>query len=315
MHPQIGADIIASVPFPYPVAPLVLSHHERWDGRGYPMGLKGEEIPLGARILCLVDYFDALTSERPYHKPMSIDAAAALIQEEAGKALDPMAVDAFLRILPELRSKMEAVPTSGPARCRPYRRAAPPPARRVPRRADADVRLRRHRRRAPRDLRALRAGAVDGDDARRHRDDGLIASKLERRGALLGLLAVPLLRGRRHAAVPVRHRHDAELLQQLMLKNGQGLTGWVARNRRPLVNGRPSADFHRRGSSRSRPPWSRRWSARSSPATRDRHARRLPHGAEAFYRDDHRRLLDRVCEQAVRRDPQRDRVRPDAGES
>ena len=71
LHPQIGADIIAGIPFPSPVAPLILSHHERWDGRGYPSGLRGEDIPLGARILCLVDYFDALTSSRPYHKPMT----------------------------------------------------------------------------------------------------------------------------------------------------------------------------------------------------------------------------------------------------
>src|SRR5207237_1218444 len=60
IHPQVGAEIISGVPFPYPVAPLVLSHHERFDGKGYPAGLKGEEIPLGARILSVVDYFDAL---------------------------------------------------------------------------------------------------------------------------------------------------------------------------------------------------------------------------------------------------------------
>src|SRR5688500_12171598 len=101
MHPQLGADIIAGVPFPYPVAPLVLSHHERWDGRGYPAGLKGEEIPLGARILCLVDYFDALTSDRPYHKPLPIDQATELIKSEAGKALDPKIVETFLQILPD----------------------------------------------------------------------------------------------------------------------------------------------------------------------------------------------------------------------
>ena len=75
IHPQVGAEIISGVPFPYPVAPLILSHHERWDGKGYPAGLKGEEIPLGARILSVVDYFDALTSERPYHKAMSFEAA------------------------------------------------------------------------------------------------------------------------------------------------------------------------------------------------------------------------------------------------
>jgi len=92
-HPQVGADIIATVPFPHPVSPLILSHHERWDGRGYPSGLKGEDIPLGARILCLVDYFGALTSSRPYHEAMAVDAAVSLIEQEAGKALDPRAVE------------------------------------------------------------------------------------------------------------------------------------------------------------------------------------------------------------------------------
>src|SRR5579884_1377499 len=59
VHPQVGAGIIDGVRFPYPVAPLILSHHERWDGRGYPAGLREQEIPLGARILSIVDYFDA----------------------------------------------------------------------------------------------------------------------------------------------------------------------------------------------------------------------------------------------------------------
>jgi putative nucleotidyltransferase with HDIG domain len=80
-HPQVGASIIATIPFPYPVAPLILSHHERWDGRGYPSGLKGDEIPLGARILFLVDYFGALTSERPYHAAMSLDGSADVIDQ------------------------------------------------------------------------------------------------------------------------------------------------------------------------------------------------------------------------------------------
>src|SRR3984893_14969968 len=65
IHPEVGADIKSAVPFPYPVAPVILSHHERWDGKGYPQGLKGEQIPLGARILTIVDYFDAITTERP----------------------------------------------------------------------------------------------------------------------------------------------------------------------------------------------------------------------------------------------------------
>ena len=91
-HPKVGADIVSSVPFPYPVAPLILSHHERWDGKGYPAGLRGDDIPLGARILSVVDYFDALMAERPYHKAMSFDAAIGLLQQEAGKGLDPAVV-------------------------------------------------------------------------------------------------------------------------------------------------------------------------------------------------------------------------------
>src|SRR5204863_3723670 len=86
---QVGAEIIAAVPFPYPVAPLIMSHHERWDGKGYPQGLAGNDIPLGARILTIVDYYDAVTTERPYHKALSNESALGLLHHEAGRALDP----------------------------------------------------------------------------------------------------------------------------------------------------------------------------------------------------------------------------------
>src|SRR5437667_10967270 len=95
IHPQVGAEIISGVPFPYPVAPLILSHHERYDGKGYLAGLKGDDIPLGARILSVVDYFDALMSERPYATAMSFDAAIGLLQQESGKALDQRVVPSF----------------------------------------------------------------------------------------------------------------------------------------------------------------------------------------------------------------------------
>src|SRR5687767_6654447 len=99
IHPQVGAQIIGAIPFPYPVTPLVLSHHERWDGRGYPAGLKENQIPLGARVLFTADYYDALTSDRPYHKAITPEAAIALLKQEAGKALDPRVVDAFVDVL------------------------------------------------------------------------------------------------------------------------------------------------------------------------------------------------------------------------
>jgi diguanylate cyclase (GGDEF)-like protein/putative nucleotidyltransferase with HDIG domain len=102
LHPQIGAEIVAAVPFPFPVAPLIRGHHERWDGRGYPDGLKGEKIPIGARVLAIADSFEALMADRPYHNAMSCDEAAAVLKEEAGKALDAALVDVFVGLLPQL---------------------------------------------------------------------------------------------------------------------------------------------------------------------------------------------------------------------
>ena len=102
IHSQVGADIVAAVPFPYPVAPLILSHHERWDGHGYPEGLAGEQIPLGARVITVVDYFDAVSTERPHHKALSRETALGLLQREAGRALDPRLVPLFAELLPSL---------------------------------------------------------------------------------------------------------------------------------------------------------------------------------------------------------------------
>jgi putative nucleotidyltransferase with HDIG domain len=100
LHAEIGAQIVGAVPFPCPVAPLVRSHHERWDGTGYPSGLRGEQIPIGARILSVVDSFDALTSERPYRPAISQDAAVRILQAESGKSFDPAIVARFTELLP-----------------------------------------------------------------------------------------------------------------------------------------------------------------------------------------------------------------------
>jgi len=86
IHPSVGADILETVSFPYPVVSYVRYHHERWDGEGYPEGLKGEAIPLGARILAVVDTYVALRSDRPFRPKMNRDLALNLMSQEKGKA-------------------------------------------------------------------------------------------------------------------------------------------------------------------------------------------------------------------------------------
>lgn len=95
IHPIVGAEILEQVEFPYPVVPIVRSHHERWDGTGYPDGLKGEEIPIGARILAAVDCLDALASDRQYRRALPLDEAMARVEQESGKTFDPKVVAAL----------------------------------------------------------------------------------------------------------------------------------------------------------------------------------------------------------------------------
>ena len=97
-HVDVGADILSLVEFPYPVVPIVRAHHENWDGTGYPRGIRGEDIPIGARILSVVDCFDALTSDRPYRRKLTDEAAIEILVERRGRMYDPQVVDMFLRV-------------------------------------------------------------------------------------------------------------------------------------------------------------------------------------------------------------------------
>lgn len=101
-HASIGADILSFIEFPYPVVPIVRHHHERWDGKGYPNGISGSDIPIGARILAVVDCFDALTSDRPYRRALTDEQAMAMLRADRGKAYDPLIVDAFGRIYKDI---------------------------------------------------------------------------------------------------------------------------------------------------------------------------------------------------------------------
>jgi putative nucleotidyltransferase with HDIG domain len=104
VHADVGADILKSIDFPYPVEPIVRHHHEQWDGSGYPAGLRGHDIPLGARILSVVDCYDALTSDRPYRPRMSRQQAEQVLKDRRGKAYDPLVVDQFMKLLDELEA-------------------------------------------------------------------------------------------------------------------------------------------------------------------------------------------------------------------
>jgi len=98
-HPQIGADIIRPIQFLHNIFPLILHHHEKWDGTGYPTGLKGKEIPLGARIIAVADTFEALSSDRSYRNAFTPDIAIKIIRENMGTQFDPAVVNAFLKVV------------------------------------------------------------------------------------------------------------------------------------------------------------------------------------------------------------------------
>jgi diguanylate cyclase (GGDEF)-like protein/putative nucleotidyltransferase with HDIG domain len=300
-HPKVGADIISAVPFPYPVSPLILSHHERWDGKGYPAGLKGEDIPLGARILSVVDYFDALMAERPYHKAMSFDAAIGLLQQEAGKGLDPVVVEKFIDNLPALQLEATALEQAmmrrpvpedpGTSLGRPATGLTPEPAKKN---VFDDIAL------AHREIYALyEIAQAMGTSLGVSDTMALISAKLS--NLVPFSCAALFLYDEETETLRCRFATgtDAEIVQQIAVRTGEGLTGWVARNRRALVNARPSADLEAAGLAELH---TNLQSALVCPLLfNERFIGTLSvyHVDAAFYRDDHRRLLDRVSEQAA----------------
>ena len=108
LHTVVGAQILNRVNFPYPVIPIIRHHHEQWDGRGYPDQLKGDKIPLTARILAVVDCFDSIREDRPFRRGMTAEEATALLQRGAGNHFDPQVVELFLRNLPRFEAEIRA---------------------------------------------------------------------------------------------------------------------------------------------------------------------------------------------------------------
>jgi putative nucleotidyltransferase with HDIG domain len=236
VHPVVGGEILDSVGFPYPVAPIVRSHHERWDGSGYPDGLKGEQIPIGARILSAVDCLDALASDRPYRRALPLEKAMAVVAEDAGKGFDPRVVAVLQRNFEELEHRTkQSLAIAPPALSKDLtiaRRAAP---------AAGYASSNGSAAAATAQLQALDEllREIGGDLA-----PGELFSILERRLRALvpfDCLAVYLCREGRLRPVFVRGE-NANLFAQLEIPVGRGLSGWVAEHRRPLLNGNPSVE-------------------------------------------------------------------------
>jgi len=236
-HVDIGADILSLVEFPYPVVPIVRCHHENWDGTGYPRGIAGTEIPIGARILSVVDCFDALTSDRPYRRALSDADAVAILRERRGTMYDPLAVDTFIEIhetlVVDATAPEERVVLQRIAQARQEDRA-------LARGRDEttygdDV--------ASTDLLAfaslarLAAGDVNLPDVL------ALASKLIR-GVLPSITAVWYVVDEQNSLEVIDAAGPAaDRFRGVRMPLGDRLSGWVAANRQPIVNSDPALDL------------------------------------------------------------------------
>jgi putative nucleotidyltransferase with HDIG domain len=238
LHAPIGAEILSSIDFPYPVVPIVRHHHENWDGTGYPDGLRGTDIPIGARILSVVDCFDALTSDRPYRSRMTNEAAVAILEERRGRMYDPAIVDAFVaaheRLMPAEAPMHPAARAVGGARSR--ERAAPASGA-VPTAPAAESNVSEEVLGISSLARALGGDASVGDV-------GALSWMLLRQVlpcSSMGLF-VPDERQDIVAGCYAAGSH-AGLIRGLHASPGDGIVGWVAGHRRTAVNAEPALDF------------------------------------------------------------------------
>ena len=255
IHPTVGAEILERVKFPYPVAPIVRAHHEKWDGTGYPAGLRGEEIPIGARILSAVDFLDALASDRQYRRALPLDQAMSMLAKQSGTSFDPKVVHVLRRRYVEL----EALARSNPAPdlaplstdVEVERGAAPDAGFQEEAVAESGGRTL--------DGPSVPANFLSSIAAARQEVQTLFEMALDLGNSLslpetLSVLAMRLKRLvhfdtfavyalRNEKLVPEYvSGEDRMLFSSLEVPFGQGLSGWVAENRKPIVNGNPSVE-------------------------------------------------------------------------
>ena len=253
IHTQVGAEILQRVAFPYPVAPIVRSHHERWDGTGYPDGLKGEQIPKGARVLAAVDCLDALASHRQYRGAVSLDAAMEKVASMSGSAFEPSIVEILNRRYRELESKVqsdsELSPTAGEEAT-----------------LSSDVRVEASiepaagfEQPAPIAGPANEADFLSSIASARQEAQTMFELSQDLGNSLslgetLSVLSVRLRKMIPYDSMAVFLLKDGKLVPELVSGDnfrllssltiglGEGLCGWVAEKRKPIINGNPEAE-------------------------------------------------------------------------
>ncbi len=239
VHTIVGAEILERVGFPYPVVPVVRHHHERWDGRGYPDGLRGDEIPMTARILTLSDCFDAVGEDRNYRQAMTRDQAVEMLKEGSGTVFDPNVVRTFLDHLDEFEAEIRE-------RCvEPQRVTLHPNLGSLPvADPDSGPMVYERIRSAHREVITLYDIAQTIGTSLDLRDTfAVFASRLED----IVSYTTCVLYLVRPDSTDVEAAHvagrNAELFKSKGVPSGAGITGWVVANRHPMHNCDPRLDF------------------------------------------------------------------------
>jgi putative nucleotidyltransferase with HDIG domain len=249
IHPIVGAEILEQVDFPYPVVPIVRAHHEKWDGSGYPNGLRGEEIPIGARILAAVDCLDALASDRQYRRALPLDDAMAKVASEAGISFDPRVVEILQRRYIELEKLAKEQPLQAPPKLSTdikVQRGLAPDA------GFAESEKLAVNEQAKQDQINIMAAAA--------REAAAVCEFVQKVGDALSLEDMLSLHGVRvkhlvgydsMAVYVLRNKvlvpefvsgENFRLFSALRIPMGEGLSGWVAQNCKPILNGNPSVE-------------------------------------------------------------------------
>jgi putative nucleotidyltransferase with HDIG domain len=302
LHASVGADILSAIDFPYPVVPIVRHHHENWDGTGYPERLRGTDIPIGARILSVVDCFDALTSDRPYRPRLSDEEAVRILIARRGSMYDPLIVDTFIRVnASESQTDRKHFQNDGTRSIAGLQSAAPPLE--SPRldeiAASADEMPTLY------ELARVTAGNVNAADAA-----DTIANHLRRLipFSLCVFYEYDAFRDELEASHTVGDGRSS--VHGLRIPLGQRLSGWVAANRRTISNSDPTLDFGDAARSQA----VRLRSCISTPLLVGEHLAGVMtlYATEAnAFNEDHRRIVELIAKQIAhlfRRSADRDSV-------